>query len=455
MKTKQGLISIGTRILIIIITILVIVISSIAVVFNLLVSNYINTTSIKQLKSAFIMNPDPNTNQPHETMPDMSKVSPGPFNIKVQVFKIDNSYKVIFDHNTTGSDVQTHSDIASALESGKRTLSNLDSAKLKTADGTYYISAKETENASEYLIFYVDVTAIMNFAQMTNIYLLLIMTIAVIISTIGTIFVTKKITDPLKHLSAFSKRIGNEDFTLCNEAFHDRELSELAQSMNHAATQLSTYDKEQKLFFQNASHELRTPLMSIKSYAEGIVYNVMDKESASRIILAETDRLSEMVEDLLTISRIDNIKNEQLKSVCDLRELLASAAAEHNIVALQNKILVRFEFDNTPVLLSVNDKTMIRAFSNLISNALRFAKATIVLTCKKTEKHIEISVEDDGEGISQDDMPHIFERFYKGKNGKHGIGLSIVKSVIEQHNGIINISSNAHGTKFTLFWENV
>lgn len=92
---------------------------------------------------------------------------------------------------------------------------------------------------------------------------------------------------------------------------------------------------------------------------------------------------------------------------------------------------------------------MYRALVNLISNALRYARDTIILRCRQTSGHVEVSVIDDGEGVSPEDMPHIFERFYKGREGRHGIGLSIVKSVVELHGGEITVNCD-QGTCFTI-----
>jgi len=296
----------------------------------------------------------------------------------------------------------------------------------------------------------VDVTGIVNFAGSVNLFLVIIVVAAIAVAFVATFFITLRMTRPLAHLTDFSERIGRGDFTPCSETFHDRELAALADSMNYAAGQLGLYDRDQKTFFQNASHELRTPLMSIKCYAEGISCGIMDAKSASGTILSETDRLSGMVEDLLTVSRIDNITKEQKLTSRDLRELLTAAADEQRGVAEQKGLAFAFDFDEAPVISLVNDKTMRRAFSNLISNALRYAKSEITLGCKQSGRGVTVSVADDGCGISPEALPHIFERFYKGEGGNHGIGLSIVKSVVEQHEGKIEVRSGETGTAFLL-----
>jgi len=294
---------------------------------------------------------------------------------------------------------------------------------------------------------------VINFARGANFSLIAIMIVAVIITFLVTFFITRRMTRPLADLTEFSARIGQGDFTLCTESFHDRELATLARSMNQAATQLDSYDKDQKTFFQNASHELRTPLMSIKCYAEGIAYDVMDAKKASATILSETDRLSEMVEDLLVVSRIDTIAGEGRSAACDLRELLSAAADEQRAVAERNHLELVFDFDEDPVVLWANDKTLQRALSNLISNALRYASSRVILSCKQEGETIRVTVADDGPGVDPDVRPHLFERFSKGADGKHGIGLSIVKSVVDRHGGTIEVESTTAGASFALIWQ--
>jgi len=296
---------------------------------------------------------------------------------------------------------------------------------------------------------------LMNFARGVNMFLVIIMVVAVIITFLVTVLITRRMTRPLADLTAFSARIGRGDFTPCTEDFHDRELATLAESMNHAAAQLDSYDKDQKTFFQNASHELRTPLMSIKCYAEGIAYDVMDAKPASATILTETDRLSEMVEDLLTVSRIDNITQDQRFAACDLRELLSAAVDEQRAVAERDHLELIFDFDEFPVVIWANDKTLQRAFSNLISNALRYATSTVTMGCRQEGSQARVTVTDDGSGIAAADLPHIFERFYHGEGGKHGIGLAIVKSVVEQHGGALEVRTDATRTSFILVFESI
>lgn len=115
---------------------------------------------------------------------------------------------------------------------------------------------------------------------------------------------------------------------------------------------------------------------------------------------------------------------------------------------------LQYVFDFAPQAVHYHcvEKHLSRAFSNLISNAIRYAKKIITLTCQQNGKEITVIVRDDGPGIPTKDLPFIFDRFYSGKGGKHGIGLAIVKTVIEQHHGTIKAQSDSSGSTFKVIF---
>ena len=282
---------------------------------------------------------------------------------------------------------------------------------------------------------------------------MLVMFLAGILSIFTAIILSNKIAKPIQELCKFAKNIGQGNFSKFDFDFADKELNELSQIMNKSAEHLDKYDKEQKIFFQNASHELRTPLMSIKGYAEAIKYNVIDKDSASDVILEESNRLSEMVEDLLYISKMDNINKDYVLVECDIREVLSNCTVKQKAMAINKGIEFKYDFSEEEVLLKCDEKSISRAFLNLIENALRYAKSQIIIGCKYNNNKVVIYIEDDGEGIKEEDLNNIFDRFYKGEKGKHGIGLSIVKAIINKHSGRVYAQNSDLGAKFTIVFD--
>ncbi|MCL2573660.1 MAG: HAMP domain-containing histidine kinase [Defluviitaleaceae bacterium] len=271
------------------------------------------------------------------------------------------------------------------------------------------------------------------------------------VAVVVTYFLANSITHPIEKLGKFALGIGSGNFKPNDYEFNDIELEELNAALNKSVRQLAVYDSEQKTFFQNASHELRTPLMSIKCYAEGLVYGLMDSKQAGETILAETDKLAELVSDLLYISKIDNITTAYATSVVNLVDIIKDSAGRQQAMADKGQISFAFTFDRETISYECVPELMARAIDNLISNAIRYASSEIAISCHKKQKHIVITVSDDGKGIDSEILPHVFERFYKGEGGNTGIGLAIVKSIVDQLNGSIKAeNSDKGGAVFTI-----
>lgn len=304
-----------------------------------------------------------------------------------------------------------------------------------------------------YLVAYVDVTSILAFTAQINAVLLAIILAALLLSVIMSRRFARSFAAPVQELSAFAREIGGGNFATRDLRFRDVEFGQLAYSMNQMASELQEARQKQETFFQNVSHELRTPLTSIRGNAEGIVYGVMEPQTAAKVILSESEKLGSMVEDILYLSRMGKAAPEGESNPLDLREVLDLCASEQRTAAEGRGVAFRFDFDEAPVLLPIREQDAQRLFGNLISNAIRYASSEVSLTCRTEGDTVLIRVSDDGPGISGEDLPHVFERFYKGKDGKHGIGLAIAQSVAEAYHGALTARSDGGAVfeaRFTL-----
>ena len=207
--------------------------------------------------------------------------------------------------------------------------------------------------------------------------------------------------------------------------------------------------ERQQTFFQNASHELKTPLMAIQGYAEGIQAGVMDTGSAAEGILKESDRMTELVDELLDISKIDMGRQPLALSEMDIRELLYDSIRAVEPAAAGGIVIVP-DFPEEPVMVKCDDTQMRRAVTNILTNGLRYARSELRLTCRTEKRHVTIRIQDDGDGIAAEDLPHIFDRFYMGKNGKSGIGLALTKEIIHLHKGTIRAYKGDSGAVFEI-----
>ena len=207
--------------------------------------------------------------------------------------------------------------------------------------------------------------------------------------------------------------------------------------------------ERQQTFFQNASHELKTPLMAIQGYAEGIQAGVMDTGGAADVILEESDRMTELVEELLDISKIDMGRQRLTLSETDIRELLYDGIRAVEPIAAGGIAIVP-DFPEEPVMVSCDDTQLRRAVTNILSNGVRYARSELRLTCRVDKRHVTIRIQDDGDGIAEEDLPHIFDRFYMGKSGKSGIGLALTREIIHLHKGTIRARNGDTGAIFEI-----
>ena len=208
--------------------------------------------------------------------------------------------------------------------------------------------------------------------------------------------------------------------------------------------------ERQQTFFQNASHELKTPLMAIQGYAEGIQAGVMDTGSAAEVILEESDRMTELVEELLDISKIDMGRQQLALSEMDIRELLYDSIRAVESAAAASGITIAPDFSEEPIMVKCDDTQMRRAVTNILTNGLRYARSELRLTCCADRRQVTIRIQVDGVGIAEADLPHIFDRFYMGRSGKSGIGLALTREIIHLHKGTIRARNGDTGAVFEI-----
>lgn len=302
------------------------------------------------------------------------------------------------------------------------------------------------------VIIYTDISTINALTESVNRVLVLVLSISALIAFLVGFNMSRSIAGSITQLKQFLEHVKNGDEVRDKSGVQYDELKELADYMEDMSDELTASQTLQKLIFQNASHELRTPLMSIQGYAEGISTNVLkDHKSAADIIITESKKMSELVDEMLYISRMDeNPVNEEDMMVIELRPIIEDCREEICVIGEKKGAVIIESLDGGDYYIRGDEKQITKALRNVMSNGIRYAEEKLAITGTVENGIITIMISDDGKGINENDLPHIFDRFYKGEGGNFGIGLSVTKDIIERHKGTIEAVNLEKGARFII-----
>lgn len=274
-------------------------------------------------------------------------------------------------------------------------------------------------------------------------------------------YLSVRITRPIRNIANSAERLAGGEYGVVFKGGHYTEIDNLADTLTRASIQLEKSDMLQKDLIANVSHDLRTPLTMIKSYAEMIKdisgNNPKKREEHLQVIIDETDRLNGLVNDLLTISRMQSGKMTLERSNFSITDAAASIINTYRIMEEDEG----YHFNlKSPVNFIVNgDEDKIKqVISNLFTNAIKFCgdDKTVNIVLKRRGKFVMCKVEDHGVGIPDEELKHVWERYYKASSNMvrasegSGLGLSIVKEILTLHK--VNFGVDSTVGKGTTFW---
>lgn len=298
-------------------------------------------------------------------------------------------------------------------------------------------------------------------AQLRN-QLVYIIIILIILSIIVSIFISRRINKPILEIIDSAKELGKGNFNVEFKQSEIAELNELSEVLTVAASEMNKTDELRRDLLANVSHDLKTPLTMIKAYAEKVKdLSYKDKEKMDadlNVIIRETDRLNSLVNDLLEMSKLDAKKEEQLNiEEYDLIESLNDILTRYDIVIEKNGY--KFEIDIPDQAIVHADRAkMEQVIYNLINNAIEHTGDDLVVKIRieNQKDGVVLFVTDTGKGIPKEEIPLVWNRYYtKEKRHKRnvigsGIGLSIVKKILDKHNFIYGIESRVN--RYTTFY---
>ena len=267
--------------------------------------------------------------------------------------------------------------------------------------------------------------------------------------------VSRSLTGPIRACRDLARRIaaGDLDARIPDATAAGRdEVGELVASINSMADNLQRSNALERQFLMSVSHDLRTPLTSIKGYAEAIADGaIVDHQQAGRVIETEADRLERLVGDLLLLARLESTDFPLDRRTVALNDLVDATVAGLQHEARRREVTLTTWIADAPLWADLDPDRYGQIIGNLVGNALRFADRDVVVTLWSAEGGTHLSVGDDGPGITEADLPHVFERLYVAEHSPavqesgSGLGLAIVRDLTERMGGSVTARQSSLG----------
>lgn len=292
-----------------------------------------------------------------------------------------------------------------------------------------------------------------------TLFIMFLCCIALALVAVSGLFFVRSIVRPVGQINETAKLIAKGDFNARVEISNSNdEISELCNTVNYMSEEIARSDRVKNDFISIVSHELRTPLTAIKGWAETI-RDIGDAEMTAKgidVIISESDRLYNIVEDLLDFSKMQNGRMVMRAEPVDIVLELDSAVEVFRDRAKRDGITLVYSIPDIIAPMSADRNLIKQVFANLLDNAFKYTKSggRVAVFAEKLGSELVVSVADTGCGISKEDLPHITEKFYKANMSVRGsgIGLAVVDEIIKMHNGKLDIaSSQGKGTVVTVF----
>jgi two-component system sensor histidine kinase BaeS len=298
-----------------------------------------------------------------------------------------------------------------------------------------------------------------NFLRNVNRATLLSASVAILLALVLGGFLAFTMTRSLRELTEATLEIARGKFGKQVKVRSKDEIGELAASFNKMSADLEQATQARQQMTADIAHDLRSPLSVITGYAEALSDNKLQGNSeVYGILLQEAKHLDHLVDDLSLLSLADAGELSLTCEPTDVKTLLERVLARHAVAANQHQIDLQVEVQADLPPIDVDMERMSQVLDNLVLNAFRYTPegGKIILAADEKDGNVHISVKDNGRGISAEDIPHIFDRFFRGdksrqQSGESGLGLAIAKSLVEAHGGKISVvSAPGEGAEFTI-----
>jgi len=297
------------------------------------------------------------------------------------------------------------------------------------------------------------------FLNSLNAILISVGALSFLVSLIVGHMLAKRISQPILKTVEVTKQIADGNYEVrLDEGSDTTELNLLISSVNHMAVSLETLERLRKQLTEDVAHELRTPITILQSYLEAMTDGIWEASSDRlQSCYEEVIRIGKLVGDLEKLAKLEGENLKLNKQDIDLYDMIEKTVANFESEASHKKIEVTLQ--GTHVKLYADQDRIKQVVVNLLSNAIKYSKEETSINIEVFEKRdvIGFYIQDRGIGISEEELPYIFERFYRADKSRNrstggaGIGLTIVKSIVETHGGRVSVESTLHeGSRFTV-----
>lgn len=284
---------------------------------------------------------------------------------------------------------------------------------------------------------------------------LAVATAAAMVSAIAvSVFVSKRVVTPIRQMMRASRHIAAGHYHERVNVVSEDELGQLARSFNQMAHSLEQTETMRRDLIANVTHELRTPLTSIKGYMEGLIDGVLSPEPGTyQQVYREADRLQRLVNDLQELSRVEAGAYELNRSPLQITKLIEQTAARLRPQFEEKGVNLELEIPTTGPTVLADEDRIGQVLLNLTGNALQYTPSggTVTISVENQTSELLVTISDTGIGIATEHLPHLFTRFYRvdksrsRAGGGSGIGLTIVKHLVEAHGGRVWAESKGTG----------
>lgn len=317
-----------------------------------------------------------------------------------------------------------------------------------------YVSCVTFNDSQCYLLVRYPIYIMQESVRTMQIYIIVISAAAIIVAFIISYILAQRISRPIRNISETATRMANGDYSVQFASAEFEEIAQLSESLNYTKDEIKKSDDFQKELLANVSHDLRTPLTMIKAYASMVKEisgdNPEKRNKHLQVIIDESDRLTGLVNDILSASKVSAGLSELNKKVFNLTEFLYGIMNKFDY--LQETSDYKFFVDIDPNLYTLADEEKIyQVIYNLISNAVNYTgedkHVYVSLKDCPEQGRIKFAVRDTGKGISDEEKEHIWDRYYRSKDAHSrpvkgtGLGLNIVKIILQAHNFDFGVNS--------------